>query len=96
MHHHMTSLADDALVAEVMRLARCERGATVELIAHLAEFDARRLHLGAGYSSLFAYCTQVLRLSEHEAYNGIEAARAARKFPVILDRLAKGEVNSPH
>jgi hypothetical protein len=65
----------------------------VELIAHLAEFDARRLHLGAGYSSLFAYCTQVLRLSEHEAYNRIEAARAARKFPVILDRLAKGEVN---
>jgi hypothetical protein len=88
-----TSLADVALEAEVRRLARCEREVTAELIAHLAEFDARRLYLGAGFSSLFAYCTRSLGLSEHETYNRIEAARAARRFPVILHRLAAAEVN---
>jgi hypothetical protein len=29
-------------------------------------------------------------LSEHAAYGRIEAARAARKFPVLLERLAEG------
>jgi len=32
-------------------------------------------------------------LSEHEALNRIEVARTARRFPVVLDLLASGEVN---
>src|SRR5438876_491846 len=83
-------LSDTALLAEVLRLARSARATTVSLVAHLAELDARRLYLGAGFSSLFTYCTAVLGLSESETYNRIEAARAARRFPVILDRLADG------
>ena len=42
--------------------------------------------------SLYLYCTQILHLSEHAAYNRIAAARAARRFPVILDLLADGSV----
>src|SRR5712691_1668752 len=86
-------LSDADLVAEVKSLAGREREASAHLIAHLAELDARRLYLGAGFSSLFTYCREVLRLSEAEAYNRIEAARAARRFPVILDRLAEGSLN---
>jgi hypothetical protein len=86
-------LTDAQLVAKVTSLARCEHEATARLIAHLVEFDARRLHLGAGFSSLFTYCCEVLGLSEHEAYNRIVAARAARKFPVILDMLVEGRLN---
>jgi hypothetical protein len=33
---------------------------------------------------MFTYCTQILHLAEHAAYNRIEAARAARRFPLIL------------
>jgi hypothetical protein len=86
-------LSDGELVAEVKRLARCERHATAHLIAALAELDARRLYLGQGCSSMFTYCTQVLHLAEHAAYNRIEAARAARRFPVILTLLEDGCVN---
>ena len=56
------------------------------------ELDVRRLYLGEGCSSLFTYCTQVLHLSEHAAYGRIEAARAARRFPVILELLTDGVV----
>ena len=56
------------------------------------EVDARRLYLGEGCSSLFTYCSQVLHLSEHAAYGRIEAARAARRFPRILELLAEGDV----
>ena len=86
-------LSDPELISEIGRCARSEQGATAELVAHLAEFDARRLHLGAGYSSLFVYCRQVLGLSEHGTYNRIEAARAARRFPIILEGLANGSLN---
>ena len=85
-------LSDEALVAKVKHLAAREREATVALIAHLAELDTRRLYLAEGCSSLFTYCTQVLHLSEHAAYGRIEAARAARRFPVILERLEDGSV----
>jgi hypothetical protein len=86
-------LDDHALTAELGRLAGCERESTAALVAHLAEFDARRLYEGEGFSSLFKYCTTILRLSEDSAYNRIQAARAARRFPAILDRLAAGGLN---
>ena len=85
-------LSNHDLLAEVKRLAACERQATTRLVACLMEVDARRLYLGEGYSSLFTYCTQVLHLSEHAAYGRIQAARAARRFPRILELLAEGAV----
>ena len=95
MTHDFSSLArlsDNELLAQVRALAAHEREATARLIASLAEVDARRLYLGEGCSSLFTYCTQVLRLSEHAAYGRIEAARAARRFPIVLERLADGSL----
>jgi hypothetical protein len=86
-------LSDDELTAELGRLAASERSATVSLISHLAEFDLRRLYRGAGFSSLFGYCTGALRFSESSAYHRIKAARAARKFPVVLELLGTGVVN---
>jgi 5-methylcytosine-specific restriction endonuclease McrA len=88
----LTHLSDNELIARVKVLANDERLATVALIASLMEFDARRLYLGEGCSSLFTYCTQVLHLSEHAAYGRIEATRAARRFPMLLDLLAEGDL----
>jgi len=85
-------LSDEQLVAEVKRLAASERRATAGLIRALIELDARRLYLGEGYSSLFTYCTKALHLAEGAAYNRIETARAARRFPTILDGLEDGSL----
>ncbi len=85
-------LSNQDLLEEIRRLAVSERQATTRLIACLMEVDARRLYLGEGCSSLFTYCTQVLHLSEHAAYRRIEAARAARRFPRILEALADGAI----
>jgi hypothetical protein len=48
-----THLSNQDLLAEVTRLAACERQATAALIACLIEVDTRRLYLGEGCSSLF-------------------------------------------
>jgi hypothetical protein len=87
------TLSDRELLAEVERLVAGERQATARVVASLSELDARRLYLGEGCSCLFTYCTQVLNLSEHAAYNRIEAARSARRFPLILKRLADGSIH---
>jgi len=86
----LTSLPDAQLLARVKLLAAEERQATANLIAGLMELDLRRLYLGAGCSSLFAYCTQVLHLSEDAAYNRIRAARVATKWPDVLELIANG------
>jgi len=65
----------------------------VLLVAHLAELDTRDVHFRAGHGSLFAYCRDALGLSEQDAYNRIAVARAARRFPVILELLEGGAVN---
>ena len=40
--------------------------------------------------ALYRPARQVLHLSEHAAYGRIEAARAAHRFPVVLEHLANG------
>jgi hypothetical protein len=87
--HH---LSDVQVLQEVQRLATSERRATAALVGALAELDERRLYLAEGFSSLFGYCTQVLHLSEHAAYGRIEAARAARRYPMLLALLEEGAV----
>ena len=77
-------LSDTQLVAEVKRLVGCEHDTVTQLIVHLAEMDGRDIHLAAGYPSFYRYCIGELRLSEYEAYNRIEVARAGKAFPRIF------------
>ncbi len=86
-------VSDQKVLASVRAAVEHERVATAHLIAALMELDTRRLYLQEGCSSLFTYCTQVLHLSEHAAYNRIETARAARRFPLILDLVESGAVS---
>jgi hypothetical protein len=89
----LTSLTDVQLLARVKTLASEERQSTAALIAALAELDARRLYLGEGFPSLFAYCTQALNLSEDAAYNRMRAARVVAKWPVVLEMIADGSAS---
>jgi hypothetical protein len=89
----LTRLSDADLVTRLKNFVARERDATAQIVAHLAELDTRDLHLREGYASLFVYCRDAIGLSEAEAYNRIEAARAARRFPVILGLLAEGAVH---
>jgi hypothetical protein len=89
-----SGLSDHDLLARVAALAGKEREASAELVAHLAALEARpSLYAAQGHGSLFSYCTQVLRLSEDAACNRIDAARVARRFPMVLDLLASGAVS---
>ena len=83
-------LSDRDLLGELERAVRHERQATADVAALLMEVDTRKLYAQQSCSSLFTYCVQKLHLSAHAAYLRIEAARAARRFPAILDHLRDG------
>ncbi len=89
----LTGLSNLDLLAKLELAVRDERQGTAQVIALLMEVDARRLYAQQSCSSLFTYCVQVLHFSEHAAYLRIEAARAARRFPAILNRLADGSLH---
>jgi hypothetical protein len=87
-------LSDGDLLSSIPLLAARERGATAQLVAHLAALRLRpSLYAAQGYGSLFAYCRRTLRLSEDAAANRIHAARGCLRYPVILDLLASGELS---
>jgi hypothetical protein len=80
-------LSDAALIVEVTRISRAHRALTAELVAHLAEMDARKLYRSEATPSTFAYCVARLGFSEDEACRRIDAARMAGKCPVISRKL---------
>jgi len=86
-------LSDAALGRQLTSSFARERASTAELLADIAEFDARKLYLPAGYPSMFAYCTQKFGLSEDSTYKRIRAARTARAFPAIFTAIAEGRLN---
>jgi hypothetical protein len=89
----LTHLTDATLLRELTAMVSRDRETTAMLLAHIAEVDARRAYAGAGYSSLFAYCVEELRFSEDASYKRIQAARAARLFPVLFEAVADGRLH---
>jgi 5-methylcytosine-specific restriction endonuclease McrA len=91
--HSLTHLSDGTLLRDLTVLVARDRVNTAELLAHLAEVDARRLYLPAGYPSMHAYCEQELRLSEDTANKRIRVARKAREIPALFAAIADGRLN---
>jgi len=90
--NQIAQLSDDALIDATALAACTERRATADLLRLLMEVNSRKLYLPRGYSSMFAFCTRALRFSEQAAYSRITAARAARRFPRLLNALSTGDL----
>src|SRR5687768_12818176 len=94
MHEYsLDHLSDPVLRRELNTHACREKSATATLLMHIAEFDARRLYLPDGYTSMHAYCVEELPLSEDASFKRIQAARAARHFPLLFTALAESRLH---
>ncbi len=82
-------LSDERLLGSLRELLAAEGRSEARIVAHLAEVDARRIHLKASAPSLFEYCQKRLGLSDNQAYYRIAAARVAQKFPVVFELLER-------
>ena len=85
--------SDHELLSDVTKLIGSHREITAKLVVYLGEIEERRLHLKAGFPSMFAYCVKQLGLGETEAFRRIVAARLGRRFPVVYSLLASGGIH---
>jgi hypothetical protein len=90
----LQSIPDAQLLDRLVQLLGASRRTEAEIIAHIGEVDARKLYAREGYPSMYVYCTDVLHLSEAEAYLRITVARAAREHPVHNELLARLDYGS--
>jgi hypothetical protein len=91
--YKLSSLSDDDLVTRLLTLVGDERQLLSDVLAHIAEVDRRKIYLHRGFSSMHAYCTEVLALPEDSAFKRIRAARLARLWPEILKDIATGQLS---
>ena len=84
---------DDELLRRLMDLLQQSRRTEADLVALIDEVDTRRLYAREASPSMFAWCTEILHLSEAEAYLRIAAARASREHPMLLTMLADGRLH---
>ena len=90
---HVRALADGPLLDALKSVVARANEITAELLVHLGEVDARKLYLGQATSSMHAYCTSRLGLSDAAAFKRIHAARLARRFPIILKWVSSGSLH---
>ncbi len=89
----LESLPNAELLRALCQLVTKDRSVEAEILAHLGEVDARQLYLAAGCPSMFRFCTDVLHFSEATAFHRIRAARVCRTYPIVLERVRRGEIH---
>ena len=89
----LSHLSNRELLRSLAAIVARDRDTTAEMLAHIAEVDDRRLYAQEGFPSMFAYCVQVLHMSEDTAFKRIRAARTARQFPAIFEAVADGRLH---
>jgi len=91
--YHLEQVSDADLLTTTRRLVGRSNELLASLLAHLAEVEARGIHRQRACPSLYMYCVYELRRSEDAALRRARAARLARQFPVIFQRVADGELH---
>ncbi len=89
----LKSLSDDELLCRLSDVLKQSRRVESELVAHIAEVDARKLFAREASPSMFQYCVDALHLSKAESFLRIAAARASRKHLLLLTMLEDGRLH---
>ncbi len=78
---------------QAIAAAQSYRRSEALLIDALIEVDREKVFQRMGYSSLFVYACQALRLSESVAYSSITVARKVHEVPALQECIRKGEIS---
>ena len=91
--NRLATLSDDGLLAELGELVTEDNERTAELLRYIDEVDRRHLWAKRAHPSLFDFLVKRFHMSEAVAYRRIRAARTARRFPLLFDMVARGEMH---
>src|SRR6187549_2933068 len=89
----LSQLADDDVLLRTRRLVGASNKLLSQLLLHLAEVETRGIHRTRACASLYTYCVYELRMSEDAAARRSSAARLVKRFPLLFDAIASGELH---
>jgi hypothetical protein len=89
----LAKLSEQELIDHFTALVSRDRRTTAELLVAIAEIDERKLWATHACSSMFTFCMERFHMSEQITMKRLWAARTARRFPVILEMVARGELH---
>ena len=89
----LAHLSDKDVLEGTRRLVGRSKQLLAALLVHLAEVEARGLHRTWACASLYPYCISELRFSEDEAARRAGAAKLVKKFPILFEAIASGELH---
>ena len=89
----LEKLTDQALLYQFGDLVQRDCHHTASLLRHIDAIDRRRLWAKQGHPSMFDFLVSRHHMSESTAGKRIGAARTARRFPVLFEMVARGEIH---
>ena len=92
-NREVSGCTDPELMKRLQLLAASDRKLVARLVVYLGEVDARGLFREHAYSNMHDFVVKELRMSDAEAYLRVQAARMARRYPVMISLLATGDVH---
>ena len=90
---NLTDLSNEEVLSGLYALVGQGRILLARLLAYLSEVEERRLDLQAACSSLFDYCVRRLGMSDDEACRRVTASRIARRYPLALEMIERGDLH---
>ena len=89
----LAHLCERELLEHFETLVTGDRRTTAQLLVAIAEIDERKLWAKHACQSMFVFCVERFHMSEQVTAKRIWAARTARRFPVVLDMVERGELH---
>jgi 5-methylcytosine-specific restriction endonuclease McrA len=89
----VAQLSEFELLEHFEALVARDRRNTAQLLVAIAEIDERKLWARHACPSMFVFCVERFHMSEQVAAKRIWAARTARRFPIVLEMVERGELH---
>ncbi|MBS2013094.1 MAG: HNH endonuclease [Deltaproteobacteria bacterium] len=89
----LAALTNEELIARVEAMCGRSTRLMAQLLVHLGEVEARGLFRDAGYTSMFAYCMERLRMCESATWRRLHAARLCRRSARLVSLIEEGRVH---
>src|SRR6187455_2354081 len=89
----LAQLSEHELLSHFESLVARDRRTTAHLLVAIAEIDERKLWATHACPSMFAFCVERFHMSEQVTAKRIWAARTARRFPIVLEMVERGELH---
>jgi hypothetical protein len=89
----LAMMSESELLDHFETIVERDRRTTTQLLVAIAEIDERKLWAGHAFPSMFAFCVERFHMSEQVTAKRIWAARTARRFPIVLEMVERGELH---